>query len=105
MLFLTFSVLIANPEKVLYMVVNPARGLLNRKREQNKKSGSKQNSGSPAHDIRREILTTSRICIVPQSAFNCLQVYAFLRQKYDMFRDKITLQTILNKLLQTWCAV
>ena len=40
MLFLTCSVLIANPKKLLYTAANPARGLLNRTREQNRKSGS-----------------------------------------------------------------
>ena len=35
-LFLTFSVLVANPKKLLYTVANPARGLLNRE----KRSGS-----------------------------------------------------------------
>ena len=30
LLFLTFSVLVANPKKLLYTVANPARGLLNR---------------------------------------------------------------------------
>ena len=41
MLFLTFSVLVANPKKLLYTVANPARGLLNReKRTKEKKSGS-----------------------------------------------------------------
>ena len=44
LLFITFSVLVANPKKLLYTVANPAHGLLNRegkeKREQNKKSGS-----------------------------------------------------------------
>ena len=30
LLFLTFSVLVANPKKLLYTVDNPARGLLNR---------------------------------------------------------------------------
>ena len=30
LLFLIFSVLVANPEKLLYTVANPARGLLNR---------------------------------------------------------------------------
>ena len=39
-LFLTFSALVANPEKLLYMVANPAaRGLLNREKKK-KKSGS-----------------------------------------------------------------
>ena len=31
LLFLTFSVLVANPKKLLYTVANPARGMLNRK--------------------------------------------------------------------------
>ena len=31
-LFLTFSVLVANPKKLLYTVANPARGLLNREK-------------------------------------------------------------------------
>ena len=40
-LFLTFSVLVANPKKLLYTVANPARGLLNRgKKKKKKKSGS-----------------------------------------------------------------
>ena len=30
LLILTFSVLVANPRKLLYTVANPARGLLNR---------------------------------------------------------------------------
>ena len=29
LLFLTFSVLVANPKKLLYTVANPVRGLLN----------------------------------------------------------------------------
>ena len=40
-LFLTFSVLVANPKKLLYTVANPARGLLNRE-----KKGKKKESGS-----------------------------------------------------------
>ena len=32
MLFLTFSVIVANPKKLLYMVANPARDLLNREK-------------------------------------------------------------------------
>ena len=38
-LFLIFSVLVANPKKLFYTVVNPARGLLNMKNN-TKKSGS-----------------------------------------------------------------
>ena len=37
LLFLTFSVLVANPKKLLYTVANPARGLLNREKEKKKK--------------------------------------------------------------------
>ena len=36
LLFLTFSVLVANPKKLLYTVANPARGLLNRKKRKKK---------------------------------------------------------------------
>ena len=32
LLFLTFSVLDANPKKLLYTIANPARGLLNREK-------------------------------------------------------------------------
>ena len=41
LLFLTFSALVANPKKkLIYTVANPARGLLNREKNKNKKSGS-----------------------------------------------------------------
>ena len=36
-LFLTFSVLVANPKKLLYTVANPARGLLNREKRTKEK--------------------------------------------------------------------
>ena len=36
LLFLTFSVLVANPKKLLYTVANPARGLLNREKKKTK---------------------------------------------------------------------
>ena len=36
LLFLTFSVLVANPKKLLYTVANPARGLLNREKRKKK---------------------------------------------------------------------
>ena len=45
LLFLTFSVLVANPKKLLYTVANPARGLLNRE----KQNGS-QTSALTYHD-------------------------------------------------------
>ena len=37
LLFLTFSVLVANPKKLLYTVANPARGLLNREKRTKEK--------------------------------------------------------------------
>ena len=37
LLFLTFSVLVANPKKLLYTVANPARGLLNREKRTREK--------------------------------------------------------------------
>ena len=37
LLFLTFSVLVANPKKLLYTVANPARGLLNREKRTEEK--------------------------------------------------------------------
>ena len=40
LLFLTFSVLVANSKKLVCTVADPASGLLNREREQKKKSDS-----------------------------------------------------------------
>ena len=37
LLFLTFSVLVANPKKLLYTVANPARGLLNKEKRTEEK--------------------------------------------------------------------
>ena len=37
LLFITFSVLVANPKKLLYTVANPARGLLNREKRTKEK--------------------------------------------------------------------
>ena len=37
LLFLTFSVLVANPKKLLYTMANPARGLLNREKRTKEK--------------------------------------------------------------------
>ena len=37
LLFLTFSVLVANPKNLLYTVANPARGLLNREKRTKEK--------------------------------------------------------------------
>ena len=36
LLFLTFSVLVASPKKLLYTMANPARGLLNREKRTKK---------------------------------------------------------------------
>ena len=36
LLFLTFSALVASPKKLLYTVANPARGLLNRGKKEEK---------------------------------------------------------------------
>ena len=49
LLFLTFSVLIANPKKLLYKVANPARGLLNREKRTKEKSGSNPPPPPPQH--------------------------------------------------------
>ena len=52
LLFLAFSVLVANPKKLLYTVANPTRGLLNR-------GGGKESDGappSPPHAARSEKL-------------------------------------------------
>ena len=40
LLFLTFSVLVANLKKTIYTVANPARGLLSREKRTKEKSGS-----------------------------------------------------------------
>ena len=41
LLFLTFSVLVAIPKKLLYTVANPARGLLNREKRREKRTKEK----------------------------------------------------------------
>ena len=54
LLFLTFSVLVANPKKLLYTVANPDRGLLkNREKKKKKKSGSITPPHTP-HTARSE---------------------------------------------------
>ena len=50
LLFLTFSVLVANPKKLLYTVANPARGLLNRE----KRTKEKVWQHTPPHTARSE---------------------------------------------------
>ena len=50
LLFLTFSVLVANPKKLLYTLTNPARGLLNR--EMGTKEKKKSGSALPPHHRR-----------------------------------------------------
>ena len=48
-LFLTFSVLVANPKKLLYTVVKPARGLLNREKILEEKSLAAQTHRYTVH--------------------------------------------------------
>ena len=52
LLFLTFSVLVANPKKLLYTVANPARGLLNREKRTKEKVW--QHTPPPPHTARSE---------------------------------------------------
>ena len=57
-LFLTFSVLVANPKKLLYTVANPARGLLNREKRTNllhiESNLGRLGMLSPTHDQRSQ---------------------------------------------------
>ena len=55
LLFLTFSVLVANPKKLFYTVANPARGLLNREKRKKNKSGSIPPPPPPILLVRRKI--------------------------------------------------
>ena len=52
LLFLTFSVLVANPKKLLYTVANPARGLLNR--EKSILSGRRTQHLGQQYDVREK---------------------------------------------------
>ena len=62
LLFLTFSVLVANPKKLLYTVANPTRGLLNReKRTKEKKSGGTPPPPPPPPRPRRCSFGESKI--------------------------------------------
>ena len=49
----TFSVLVANPKKLLYTVANPTHGLLNREKNEKIKSGSTPPPPAP-HAARTE---------------------------------------------------
>ena len=51
LLFLTFSVLVANQKKLLYTVANPARGLLNREKRTKKEEVWQH---TPRHTARSE---------------------------------------------------
>ena len=48
-LFLTFSVLVANPKKLLYTMANPARGLLNREKITKEKVWQHTPTPTPPH--------------------------------------------------------
>ena len=54
LLFLTFSVLVANPKKLLYTVVNPARGLLNREKRTKEKVWQNTPPPPPTLLVRRK---------------------------------------------------
>ena len=49
LLFLTFSALVVNPKKLLYMVANSARGLLNRGKKKKRKSLAAPPPPPPPH--------------------------------------------------------
>ena len=59
LLFLTFSVMVANPKKLLYTVDNPARGLLNKEKRTKKKSGSK----GKASRVQRSRISSALVCL------------------------------------------
>ena len=63
MLFLTFSVLVANPKKLLYTVANPARRLLNREKRTKEKSLAAYPPPPPTLLVRKQnkIKITRRI--------------------------------------------
>ena len=54
LLFLTFSVLVANPKKLLYTVANPARGLLNREKKTKEKVWQHTPPPPPTLLVRRK---------------------------------------------------
>ena len=54
LLFLTFSVLVANPKKLLYTVANPARGLLNREKRTKEKVWQHTPPPPPTLLVRRK---------------------------------------------------
>ena len=54
LLFLTFSVLVANPKKLLYTVANPARGLLNREKRTKEKVWQHTPPPHPTLLVRRK---------------------------------------------------
>ena len=50
-LFLAFSVLVANPKKMFYTVVNPACGLLNKEKRATRESLAAQTSLPPQYSV------------------------------------------------------
>ena len=59
LLFLTFSVLVANPKKLLYTVANPARGLLNKEKRTEEKVWQHTPPPSPTLLVRRKKIKSS----------------------------------------------
>ena len=62
LLFLTFSVLVANPKKLLYMVANPARDLLNRGKKKKKKKKKMASQSPPPPPPSRSTIGGRRGC-------------------------------------------
>ena len=54
LLFLTFSVLVVNPKKLLYTVANPARGLLKREKRTKEKVWQHTPPPPPTLLVRRK---------------------------------------------------
>ena len=82
LLFLTFSVLVANPKKLLYTVANPARGLLNGKKKKKKKSGSISPPPPPPDAARSEkkyIISRDASTGATQVSVGLASVQGFLR--------------------------
>ena len=74
-LFFTFSVLVANPKKLLNKVANPARGLLNREKRTKETSGSGTPFPPTSHKLKSRDASTG----ATQVSFHLAPVQGFLR--------------------------
>ena len=63
LLFLTFSVLVANPKKLLYTVANPARGLLNREKRTKDKVWQRTPPLSPRYSFGSTRLGVTQVSV------------------------------------------